>query len=40
MKKERAKKLLQAVGKAVLLGFVSGAAKAIGLLLLTHLLQR
>jgi len=32
-------KLLQAVGKAVLLGFVSGVAKAAGLLLLTHLFQ-
>ncbi len=40
MRNERAKKLLQAVGKAVLLGFVSGAAKAIGLLLFTYLLQR
>jgi hypothetical protein len=39
MKRERALKLLQAAGKAILLGFVSGAAKAVGLLLLTHLLK-
>jgi hypothetical protein len=39
MQRERALQLLKALGKAALLGFVSGAAKAIGLLLLTHLLE-
>ncbi|WP_345236048.1 hypothetical protein [Hymenobacter saemangeumensis] len=40
MRNKRVLKLLRAVGQAVLLGFTSGAAKAFGLLLLTHLLQR
>lgn len=40
MRNKRVQKLLWAVGKAVLLGFASGAAKAIGLLLFTYLLQR
>ena len=39
MNKERAKKLLQSVGMAVLLGVASGAGKAIGLFLLTQLLR-
>jgi hypothetical protein len=39
MKRERALQLLQAVSKAILLGLVNGAAKAIGFLLLTYLLE-
>ncbi|MFD1466955.1 hypothetical protein ACFQ48_01865 [Hymenobacter caeli] len=38
MKKGRAKQLWQEWGKPVLLELLKGAAKAIGLLLLTHLL--
>ncbi|WP_375415786.1 hypothetical protein [uncultured Hymenobacter sp.] len=40
MVKKRALKLLRAAAEAVLLGLMSGAAKAIGLALLTYLLQR
>lgn len=40
MKKASVKKLLQEWWKPVLLEFLKGAAKAIGLLLLTHLLNK
>jgi hypothetical protein len=39
MKKERAKQLLQNWWKPVLVGFLSGAAKAVGFLLFSHLLR-
>ena len=40
MRNKRVLKLLRAVAEAVLLGLVSGAAKAGGLLLFTHFFQR
>ena len=40
MRNKRVQKLLRAVAEAVLLGLVSGVAKASGLMLFTYLLQR
>jgi len=39
MKRDNATKLLQAVGKAVLVGFASGVAKAVAVLLVTYFLR-